>query len=162
EPAARGLDWRELVKIVGGLLVLAAVGILLFTTVQNYRSITQTFEHVKGLVRNVLESIPTGVLTVDSRGAVTSLNGAGERLLGVRASVITGRSVEDVLHPAPQLAVWVRSALSGNGLFQETDLVLSASSSRRMVLRVSAAELRDESGRADGLVVLLRDVTELN
>ncbi len=157
-----GLGWQELLKVVAILLALAAAAILLFTTFQNYRSITETFERVKSLMRNVLESIPTGVLTLDSRGFVTSLNSAAERLLGLRASMVVGRSVDEVLQPASELGAWVRSAFAGHHLVQETDLALTVAGGRRMTLRVSASELRDESGRADGLIVLIRDVTEVN
>ena len=157
-----GLAWKDALKVVGILLTLAAAAILLFTTFQNYRSTTQTFERVKTLMRNVLESIPTGVLTLDSGGVVTSLNSAAERLLGVRASMVVGRPLEDALQRTAELAAWVRSALGGRGLFQESDLSVSGTANRRLTLRVSAAELRDESGRSDGLVVLLRDVTEVS
>jgi len=155
------LPWSDAAKLVGILLALAAAAILLFTTFQNYRSVTRTFERVKRVVRNVLDGIPTGVLTVDSRGLVTSLNGAAERLLGIRASMAVGRPVEIVLEHARELSGWVRAALGGHGLPQETDLSLTGAP-RRMTVRVSAAELRDESGRPDGLVVLLRDVTEVS
>lgn len=158
----RGLAWRDLLKVFGALLLLAAVGILLFTTFQNYRAITQTFERVKSLMRNILQSIPTGVLTLDARGTVTSLNSAAERLLGLRASVVVGRPVDDVLQTAPDLSAWVRSALARERLLQETDLSLAADEGRRITLRASASELRDESGRSDGLVILLRDITEVS
>ncbi len=158
-----GLTWTDALKIVAILLALAAAAIVLFTTFQNYRSTTQTFERVKTLMRNVLESIPTGVLTLDSDGVVTSLNTAAERLLGVRASMVIGRPLEDALQrAAAELAVWVRTALGGQGLFQESDLSVLGAESRRLIVRVSAAELRDESNRSNGLVLLLRDVTEVS
>jgi PAS domain S-box-containing protein len=157
-----GLTRKDTLKIVAILLTLAAAGIVVFTTFQNYRWTTQTFERVKTLTRNVLDSIPTGVLTLDADGVVTSLNSAAERLLGVRASVVVGRPLEDALQRAAELAAWVRGALRGQGLFQESDLSVSGAESRRLLLRVSAAELRNESNRPDGLVVLLRDVTEVS
>jgi PAS domain S-box-containing protein len=157
-----GLAWKDALKIVAILLTLAAAAIVLFTTFQNYRSTTQTFERVKTLMRNVLDSIPTGVLTLDSDGVVTSLNSAAERLLGVRASMVVGRPLEDALQRAAELAAWVRAALRGQGLFQESDLPVAGGESRRLIVRVSAAELRDESNRSEGLVVLLRDVTEVS
>jgi PAS domain S-box-containing protein len=157
-----GLAWKDALKIVAILLTLAAAAIVLFTTFQNYRSTTETFERVKTLMRNVLDSIPTGVLTLDSEGVVTSLNSAAERLLGVRASMVVGRPLEDALQRAAELAAWVRAALRGQGLFQESDLSVSGGEGRRLIVRVSAAELRDESNRSDGLVVLLRDVTEVS
>ncbi|MBI3454279.1 MAG: PAS domain-containing protein [Candidatus Rokubacteria bacterium] len=157
-----GLAWRDLLKVVAALLALAAFAILLFTTFENYRSITQTFERVKHLMRNVLQSIPTGVLTLDPRGTVTSLNSAAERLLGVRASAVVGRPVDEVLRAAPEVGAWIRTALGGHGLVQESDLSLTGDGSRRMTLRLSASELRDESARSDGLVVLIRDITEVS
>jgi PAS domain S-box-containing protein len=149
-------------SVLGALLLLAAVGILLFTTFQNYRATTQTFERAKRLMRNILESIPTGVLTLDSRGAVTSLNSAAERMLGLRASIVVGRPVDDAFQGAPDLGAWIRSALAGERLLQETDLTLTVDWSRRVTFRASASELRNETGRTDGLVILLRDITEVS
>lgn len=157
-----GLTGGTLLKVLGALLVLAAAGILFFTTFQNYRAITQTFERVKSYMYNILQSIPTGVLTLDARGTVTSLNSAGERLLSLRASGIVGRPVGDVLQAAPELIPWIRTALTGSQLVHESDLALTVSGTRRVVMRASASELKDEAGRADGLVVLLRDITEVN
>jgi two-component system sensor histidine kinase HydH len=152
----------DLLKVLVALLFLAAVGILFFTTFQNYRVITQTFERVKNNMRNILQSIPTGVLTLDSHGLVTALNNSAERLLGLRASVIIGRSVDEVFQVAPDLATWIRVALAGERLIQETELELSPDGGRRVTVRASASELRDDTGRPDGLVVLLRDTTEMN
>ena len=52
--------------------------------------------------------------------------------------------------------------MGGDRLPEETDIALSPHGDRRVTLRLSASELRDESGRSEGLVVLIRDVTELN
>jgi PAS domain S-box-containing protein len=156
------LGASDALKVVAMLLILAAVGIFFFMTVLNYRAVTHTVERVKSLMRNVLESIPTGVLTLDARGLVTSLNGAGERLLELRASAVVGRAVDDVLQAVPALATWIQGALRGERLVQETDLTLAVDGARRVTVRASASELRDEAGRPDGLVVLLRDITEVN
>jgi PAS domain S-box-containing protein len=113
-------------------------------------------------MRNILESIPTGVLTLDARGAVTSLNGPGERLLGLRGAAIRGRPVSEALQAVPDLAAWVLDALAGDRLLQERDFALAAEGSRRATVRASASDLRTEAGQTDGLVVLLRDITEVS
>ena len=150
----------ELVGAFAILLALAVIGIVLFTTFLKHRAITQNFEQVKGLMRNILESIPTGVLTMDARGAVTSLNGAGERLLGLRAPAIGGRLIGDVLQEVPELTDWILAALAGDRLLTEQDFAL-ANAGRQVKVRASAADLRGESGQTHGLVVLLRDTTEM-
>ena len=148
-------------KVVASLLLLSAVGIIFFMAVLNYRAVTETFERIKNLMRNILQSIPTGVLTLDSRGTVTSLNNATERLLGLRASAVVGRRLEEFPVSA-DLVAWIRQARSGERLVDEADLTLTVESGRRATVRASATELRDEAGWSEGLVVLLRDITEVS
>jgi len=157
-----GGRWADLLKVLGLLLVLAAVGILGFATFQNYRTITQTFERAKSLMRNILDSIPTGVVTLDSRGTVTSLNGAAERLLGLRPSTIVGRPVDGLIDGAPEVVAWARAALAGDPRRQEADFSLARGADRRVTLRVWASDLKGDRGQSEGLVILLRDITELS
>lgn len=157
----RGLSWPEVVATFA-VLLLAAIGIVLFGTYRNYRAVTKTFERVKSLMRNILDSIPTGVLTLDAGGAVSSLNGPGERLLGLRASAIRERPVGEALQAVPDLATWVLDTLAGDRLLQERDFALTVEEGRRVIVRASASDLRNEAGQTDGLVVLLRDITEVS
>ncbi len=155
------LAWDDALKVVAALLTLAAAGIVVSMTLLNYRAVTQTCERIKSLMRNILQSIPTGVLTLDRGGAITSLNSAAERLLGLRASAVVGRRLEEVAVPA-ELVAWIREARGTERLVQEADLALAVEVDRRATVRASVSELRDEAGRAGGLVVLLRDITEVN
>ncbi|MEK7301044.1 MAG: hypothetical protein AAB072_08080, partial [Nitrospirota bacterium] len=50
------------------LFLLGSIGIAAVITFQHYSSTRRTLEEVKGLARNILESIPTGVITVNSSG----------------------------------------------------------------------------------------------
>lgn len=158
---AFGLRWADLVRLALAVLGIAAVGIVITTALVNHHASVQTLQRMKGLVRNILESIPTGVLTLDRFGAVTSLNGAAERLLGLRATAVTGRPV-GTLDTAPDLVRWIETSRAGARLVEEADLGLDLEGGRRATVRASAAELRDDAGRADGLVILLRDVTEVS
>ena len=155
-----GLPWPDVTTLVLALLTLAALGLVFFTPILSYRAMTQTFERVKGLMRNILESIPTGVLTLDRRGAVTSLNGAAERLLGLRATAAVGRRLGELDTPR-DLVQWIEASRDGTRLVHETDLVLELEGGRRVTVRASASELRDDTGNVDGLVILLRDITEV-
>jgi len=155
------LGWEGALKILAVLVLLAAAGIVFFMTVLNYRAVTETFERVKSLMRNILQSIPTGVLTLDPRGTVTSLNGAAERSLGLRASAVVGRRLEEFQVPSDFVA-WINDARGGNRLIHEADLTLTIEGDRRATVRASASELRDDAGRSQGLVILLRDITEVN
>src|SRR5215475_11105608 len=74
------IDRGQTLTLVPVLLVLAAIGILSVMTILNYHAVTETFERAKSLMHNILQSITTGVLTLDPGGTVTSLNSAAEGL----------------------------------------------------------------------------------
>jgi PAS domain S-box-containing protein len=154
--------WGELLKVLGLLLLLAAVGILGFTTFQNYRTITQTYERSKTLMRNILDSIPTGVVTLDRLGNVSSFNGAAERLLGLRSSTAVGRPINALIDGASDLVAWIRSVLVGEQHREEADFSVVRGTERWVTLRVWASELKGEPGLPEGLIILLRDITEMN
>jgi PAS domain S-box-containing protein len=160
--SAPEVKWVELLKVLGLLLLLAAAGILTFATFQNYRTITKTFERSKTLMRNILDSVPTGVVTLDRSGRVSWLNGAAERLLGFRGATAVGRPIETMIEGAPDLVGWVRSVLAGEERRDEADFSLTRGTERRFMLRVWASDLKGAPGGPEGLVILLRDITEMN
>lgn len=157
-----GLGWQDSLKAGLALLVVAVVAIVLLIAFQNYRTASHAFEQARSLMRNVLQSIPTGVMTIGSDGVITSVNSAAERLLGLRASALVGRKVEELREVPPELAGWVGSARAGERLVHESDLAWRVDEDRRAVVRASASQLRGESGEAEGLVILLRDITEVS
>jgi PAS domain S-box-containing protein len=115
---------------------------------------------------SVMSSISKGVYTIDRRGCLTSLNAAGERLLGWKADELLGREIHDVIHrqersgtaippgASPLLGV-IQSGLplsSEDGLFTRHD-------GSTFPVRYSAAPLRRD-GTVHGAVVAFTDITE--
>jgi PAS domain S-box-containing protein len=144
------------------LFLLPALGVLAFTTLQSYMAVTRRFERSKTLMRNILDTIPTGVLTTDSHATLTSFNRAAERLLGFSCSSAIGRPVDDLRSVAPEFVAWVHPRLASDGRTQEAELSLARDGDQRVTLRVWASDLKGARGKGEGLVVLLRDVTEMN
>lgn len=156
-------SWADLVTVLGFLLFfLAAIGILALTTTQNFLAVSRKFERSKTLMRNVLDSIPTGVLTLDSCGTLTSLNAAAERLLGLAPSVVVGGPVDELIGAAPELVAWIRTCIANDRPTQEADVPVMRGADQPITLRVWASGLKSDCGQPEGLVVLLRDVTEMN
>ena len=148
--------------LLAWLFLLPALGILVFTTLQSYMAVTRRFERSKTLMRNILDTIPTGVLTTDSHATLTSFNRAAERLLSFPCSTAIGRPVDDLRPVAPEFVAWVHPRLASDGRTQEAELSLARDGDQRVTLRVWASDLKGARGKPEGLVVLLRDVTEMN
>lgn len=105
----------------------------------------------------VLASMAEGVLAVDTRERMISLNGAAAELLGTSAEEALGRSLAEVIRNA-DLRRFVTSALVSNDAV-DGDVVLHIGGDR--VLQAHGTALRDAQGHSVGAVIVLNDVTRL-
>lgn len=79
------------------LIVLGmAVSIAAVMSFLHYASTKRTLEEVKGLARNILQSIPTGILTINRSGVITAVNPTAEAVLKRPAADLLGTSYESV------------------------------------------------------------------
>lgn len=104
----------------------------------------------------VLGSMIEGVLAVDRRQRIVSLNRAAAELLGVDPSGAPGRPVQEIVRNA-DLRQFVLEAID-RGEPVEDDIVVRATRDR--ILRVRGTPLRDASGEG-GAVVVVEDITDI-
>lgn len=110
----------------------------------------------------ILSSMVEGVLAVDSRQRLISLNEPGARLFGVDAQTVLGRQLREVVRN-PQLHTLVADVLSRGEPIQD-DIVLDDVPQR--LLRAQGTVLRDSGpgdpkGLETGALVVMHDVTRL-
>jgi PAS domain S-box-containing protein len=118
-------------------------------------------ESLRRYQEDILRSMEEGLLTVDPRGRVVTVNRAGASLLGVDPAALGDRpALAAVVGAAAPLVAIVRAGLErGETVSQvEAEIVRSG---RAVSLGVSTAPLRDAAGATLGLLVLFRDLTEL-
>jgi two-component system nitrogen regulation sensor histidine kinase NtrY len=112
-------------------------------------------------IATILERITTGVVSVDSSGAITTVNSAAARLLGISRSSV-GQSVRAVLNRPDLRPLAERLGSAGDGVSdvspQETSVLRDG---QELHLAVVATPLVGESGAAEGAVLVLDDVTPL-
>ncbi len=105
----------------------------------------------------VLSSMAEGVLAVDSKGHVVSVNPATALLLGIDPLQVQNRPMEEVIRNV-DLQEFVRQTLAGV-LPGETDISLPINGGRSFSLH--GACLTDARGRRRGAVVVLNDMTRI-
>jgi PAS domain S-box-containing protein len=99
----------------------------------------------------VMEQLSDGMLVLDRQGRVASLNPAAERIFGLPAGQIKGRSVREVLPAYPE---GLQPVSSGT----EIEFSLSAGGSASDY-RLAISRLNDWRGLEVGRLLLLNDVT---
>lgn len=152
----------DLIRTSAILFFLAVIGVTAILVHYNYYAIIRAFEETKTLARHILKSIATGVITLDRKGRVTSINPSAERLLDLESRSTAWRPYKEALRHHPELVEILQASLEDRAFAQEVELEVPAGlRSGPLSLRLSTSELRDEEGRPIGVVMLLRDSTEL-
>ncbi|MCC6141764.1 MAG: PAS domain-containing protein [Nitrospira sp.] len=142
------------------LFLLGSIGIAAVITFQHYSSTRRTLEEVKGLARNILESIPTGVVTVDRNGQITAVNPSATVTLQRSTDTLLGQSYEDVFVEGETIRLVLDGVLQSHRHVDHHDMPYDTTGQPRTI-RVTTADLAGDDGRSAGAIVLLKDVTEL-
>jgi PAS domain S-box-containing protein len=142
------------------LFLLGSIGIAAVITFQHYGSTRRTLEAVKGLARNILESIPTGVITVNRSGHITAVNPSATVTLKRSTDTLLGQSYEDVFIEGDLIRLVLDGALQNHRHVDHHDMPYDTNGQPRTI-RVTTADLTGDDGRPAGVIVLLKDVTEL-
>ncbi len=106
----------------------------------------------------VLSSMADGVLAVTRDETLLLMNASAGDLLGVDAEFAQGRSLQEVVRPVALQKLLLGALQSEVAAFDDQ---LHVFNGRDLVVQVRGTDLRGEDERPYGVVVLLRDVTEL-
>jgi len=116
----------------------------------------------RGYMETVLETISAGVLSLDAEGRLNTVNRAAARMLGRRAEELLHRPYPEVF--AGEALTPLRRVVARvmDGRDETTDQQISLTlNGRPATLVVTVSGLRSPEGEAQGLVVVLDDVSEL-
>lgn len=113
-------------------------------------------------METVLKNIAAGVVSLDTDGAIVTINRSAETLFGVSADRVRGQSYSGYLQPEHLNIVHAfRNAYRQNQQsYLEQQVKVTMNDGPRTLL-IKASVLRDEEGRDIGLVVVVDDLTDL-
>ncbi|GAB4405702.1 MAG: hypothetical protein OHK0032_00280 [Thermodesulfovibrionales bacterium] len=148
--------------------ILTSVGEMTGMALENiwlYEEMTHLMLTEKGLAEVVFNSISDGVYTVDTDCVITSMNRAGERILGIPARNLIGRKCMDVIAHLDKesderlcgMECPLYHAIQGTSITRVMDYV--DPSGRRISLNVRCSPLIDAKGSLIGAVQVFRDIT---
>jgi len=142
------------------LLAVGAVAIYFLFIVSHYRSVSTALASMRTYTTNVIESMASGLLSVDALGRIVTVNGKARQLLGIERDP-KSQPLEEVLRLEPVSSERaLRAAVTG----ARDELEIEASVRARdglIPVALSASTLRDEEGERSGAVVLFQDLSEV-
>jgi two-component system sensor histidine kinase PilS (NtrC family) len=121
---------------------------------------TSSLQRLQSMHGRIVQNMDAGLLTVDQRMRVTSINRAAEDMIGVTADAAIGRDLSS-------LASGFEGLLAGDGLFASSppkvavERWVERAGFERRFLRIGSSVLRNNLGGIDGTILLLEDRTRL-
>jgi two-component system sensor histidine kinase PilS (NtrC family) len=110
-------------------------------------------------IAEILGSINSGLVLVDSAGSVAYLNRAGESILGVREDGARGRDYRLVFADLPAFCERISAAL-GAGRPEARVEFFVTSGGRSVPVGLSTSILKGEEGEERGVIAIFQDLTE--
>ncbi len=155
--AFSGGDFSVRVERSGSGDPLDVLAFLFDNTVEEVGDLFGELGRQRELFAAMLESMIDGVLLVDAAGSVRRGNGAIARMLGLDASTLAGRTLDQLLMPDHRgLATQLRHLLD-SGPIRDRDVAFRTVGGDSLVLGVNASAQRDAAGALLGMVLVARD-----
>jgi PAS domain S-box-containing protein len=153
-------------RILSGLFsdrdrdLLAAFAGQAAIAIENAR-LFQSVNDAKALMDNVFASITSGVITTDVEEHITLFNRASERVFRVPATTIVGSCFSDALPAlAEALAPVVYQVKEQGHSVVEFESEVPLRNSGQLTLRTSLSPLKDANEEAQGITIVIDDITE--
>ncbi|MHB8769676.1 MAG: two-component system sensor histidine kinase NtrB [Syntrophales bacterium] len=119
------------------------------------------FDKLDLLHRSIIESVDTGILTVNLRGQIKSLNRAAADITGLSFLAVENKKFSDIFPDCP--AFEEQEIRNGNRSVARTRFEMQfLAGGKQLLLGGSVSPLRDPSGERIGNIIIFQDLTAIN
>lgn len=151
---ARHADLRYAV-ILGFIVFFAGItGFYLLFVNQEIRVTKHTLADMELYTRNVIESMPAGLITLDNEGRIVSCNTKAENITGKTFAQLERKKLADELPSFPVLSPEHSQLLDESFEYKHGDITIP--------VKVSSSNLISTDGMITGIVLIFRDVREIH
>lgn len=112
-------------------------------------------------IANILDSMGSGLVLVDSDGRLVYLNRTGETILGLAEAVAGGSDYRIVFADVPAFCDHISAALSAGRPEVRAEFFVRRGNGGTVPVGLSTSILRDDDGRDCGVVAIFQDLTDV-
>jgi len=152
---AREQDFKHTLLMGSILFLLGSAGFYFLFLYQGMRVTRTTLANMKLYTRNIIESMPDGLVTLDSIGCIASCNPRVIDFTAMDADELKGNRPEDLF------AGWPLGSLKKHNGISSFLYTFLHPDGDEIPVEISGSPLLDERGQVTGVVLLLRDLREI-
>jgi len=126
------------------------------------KTTTSELKHARMDTNSIVESMNSGLLTVDPDGVITEMNSSASTILVLDRAETRGRSIDDVVIPiSPELHRKVLEAIREGREDGRGEVNALVNGGTRVPLGVSISVLKGDASERRGAVVVFQDLTQV-
>lgn len=154
---SRTEDLRHTIMMGVMMLVIGSASLYFIVVVQNYYLVNRTLSTMRTYTQNVVESMVNGLVSVDESGIITTINQMATQTVGIDESSAKGQHISKVLRSDD---FSIQELLATDRPIFEREIICQCSDGL-IPLSVSSSQLKDETGKVIGAVIIIRDMREI-
>lgn len=117
--------------------------------------------HIENYNENILQSVASGVITLNQRCVITTFNQAAERILDFSREEAIGKSCEELFGRESEITQFLEASIDRQQPITRQECGLRKKNGERIWIGISTSLLRDPQGQVIGTTLVFSDLTEI-
>jgi len=152
---------RILVHIVS-FYTLAFLASFVVEQEKKTRSLLQekesAFNQLDLLFRSIVESVDTGVMTINLQGTIKTFNRAAEEITGFPLAAVNNRPIADIF---PEFVAFFTAGIIKEKTKNRMEVIIKGNNGKKINLGCSISPLRDKQDKQIGSILIFQDLTDI-
>lgn len=119
------------------------------------------FDQLDLLHRSIIESVDTGIMTINLQGKIKSFNRAAEEITGLSFTEIENRSLVDLFPEYSEIFKKIGKEDYKKSAKNRFDMVILGKENNNLILGCSLSTLKDNKGKRIGDILIFEDLTSI-
>ncbi|MHC2993929.1 MAG: PAS domain S-box protein [Candidatus Atribacteria bacterium] len=142
------------------IMALVLLGIYVIFKLQETYIVKKTLNEMKIYTSKLLETMDNAVISVDNNGIIKTFNLKSEEIFGKKRKEVLSKDCQEVLNLNVEgECIFKKCLLERKNIDQE--IILEEKGLKKKILEVNSSFLTGEVGDITGMVVVIRDITEI-
>jgi two-component system sensor histidine kinase PilS (NtrC family) len=116
------------------------------------------FNQLDLLFRSIVESVDTGVMTINLQGTIKTFNRAAEEITGFPLAHVENRPLGDIF---PEFAPAFNAGIIKEQAKSRMEVIIKGKSQKNIHLGCSISPLKDKNDKQIGSILIFQDLTEI-
>ncbi|MGZ3596558.1 MAG: two-component system sensor histidine kinase NtrB [Syntrophales bacterium] len=150
------------------LLSFYIIGLLASFVVEQERKVRTllaeketAFDQLDLLHRSIIESVETGIMTINLQGKIKSLNRAAEEISGFTFSEVENKNIVEVFPGFAMVQAKIREDDDKRSSKNRYNIEFSRDKNSKLILSCLVSTLKDGKGKRIGDIVIFQDITSM-